>query len=76
MWHSGMYVWPSWMSCSTAWRWLNVPRPQSCPVRRTRVPSVTSEANANSSAMPQLSGFSPLAMAVRSAISFSIWRCG
>ena len=29
---------PSFTSCSTAWRWLNVPRSESCPLRRMRTP--------------------------------------
>ena len=35
------------------WRWENVPRSTSWPVRRTGVPSVSSEANASDSACAQ-----------------------
>ena len=40
-------------SCSTAWRWLKVPRPTSWPLRRTRSPSSTSDPKASASPQPQ-----------------------
>ena len=36
--------WPVLASWSTRWRWENVPRSTSWPVRRTGVPSVSSDA--------------------------------
>ena len=42
------------MSCSSRWRWLNVPRAVSWPVRRTGTPSVSSDANASASAWAQV----------------------
>jgi len=36
---SGMNSAPVFGSARTEWRWLNVPRPESCPERRTGVPS-------------------------------------
>ena len=42
----------SW-SISTAWRWLNVPRWQSSPDRRTRKPSSSSVPKASASAVAQ-----------------------
>src|ERR1700759_1599482 len=49
----GQTVWPVFASCRTMWRWLNVPRSVSCPVRRIGVPSVKSDANASASACAQ-----------------------
>ncbi len=49
----GHTVWPVLASCSTMWRWLNVPRSVSCPVRRSGTPSVSSDANASASACAQ-----------------------
>ena len=40
------------MSMRTEWRWLKVPRCESCPLRRTGVPSSSSEPKATASAMP------------------------
>jgi hypothetical protein len=40
-------------SLKTAWRWLNVPRSQSWPLRRTGVPSSRSVPKASASPMPQ-----------------------
>ena len=40
-------------SWKTAWRWLNVPRSTSSPVRRIGMPSARIEANASSSAVAQ-----------------------
>ena len=40
-------------SWSTRWRWLNVPRSVSWPVRRIGTPSASSEANASDSACAQ-----------------------
>ena len=49
----GQIVWPVLASCRTRWRWENVPRSTSWPVRRTGVPSVSSEAKASDSACAQ-----------------------
>ena len=43
----------SWLSTSTACRWLNVPRRLSWPLSRTGVPSSSSEPNASVSANAQ-----------------------
>ena len=40
-------------SCSTAWRWLKVPRSASCPVMRIGTPSASNEAKASASAAAQ-----------------------
>ena len=45
--------WPVLASCSTRWRWENVPRSTSWPVRRIGVPSVSSDAKASDSACAQ-----------------------
>ena len=45
--------WPVLASCRTRWRWENVPRSASWPVRRIGVPSVSSEAKASASACAQ-----------------------
>ena len=50
---SGVYSPPVPWSTSTAWRWENVPRRESCPDRRTGMPSRSNEPNASSSAVPQ-----------------------
>src|ERR671939_109600 len=44
---------PVLTSWRTRWRWENVPRSESWPVRRTGVPSLSSEANASASAWAQ-----------------------
>ena len=49
----GHTVCPVFASCSTMWRWLNVPRSVSCPVSRIGVPSVSSDANASASPCAQ-----------------------
>ena len=49
----GQSVWPVLASCRTMWRWENVPRSASWPVRRIGVPSVSSEAKASASACAQ-----------------------
>ncbi len=50
---SGVCSAPVTASCSTAWRWLNVPRSTSSPVRRIGRPSSRIDANASSSAVAQ-----------------------
>ena len=47
----GEKVWPVFASCSTMWRWLNVPRSTSWPVMRIGTPSTSSEANASALAL-------------------------
>ena len=49
----GQIVWPVLASCRTMWRWENVPRSTSWPVRRIGTPSVSSEAKASDSACAQ-----------------------
>ena len=53
---SGVHSAPVRRSCSTAWRWTNVPRRESCPASRTGVPSMSSEPNARISPKPQSTG--------------------
>ncbi len=50
---SARKVWPFLASWRTRWRWLNVPRSASWPVRRIGTPSASSEANASASAWAQ-----------------------
>ena len=57
MWPSGMYSVSSSISSSTECRWLKVARRESCPLRRTGIPSfpklgLTRLAKASASAMP------------------------
>ncbi len=56
-----------------AWRWLKVPRPESCPDRRTRTPSRPSEPNATSSAKAQSIGASPSPIFARRASWLTIF---
>ncbi len=49
----GDTVWPVRASCSTRWRWENVPRSASWPVSRIGTPSVSSDAKASDSACAQ-----------------------
>mmetsp|Transcript_11264 Transcript_11264/g.39233 ORF Transcript_11264/g.39233 Transcript_11264/m.39233 type:complete len:300 (+) Transcript_11264:1333-2232(+) len=43
----------SFWSYSTAWRWLNVPRSESCPISRTWWPACSSDAIASASPVAQ-----------------------
>src|SRR5690625_6992680 len=47
------YVLSSFVSCNTACRCANVPRAESCPVRRIGIPSCKIEAYVNASPAPQ-----------------------
>ena len=64
---SGVYSSPVSRSMSVAWRWVKVPRRLSWPDSRTVRPSITSEPNANSSAVAQ-STLPELAIAMRRSI--------
>ena len=48
-----MYLSSVFWSINTARRWLNVPRPQSCPDKRTGFPSNNSVPKASCSAVDQ-----------------------
>ena len=48
------------ISISAAWRWLNVPRRLSCPLRRTGMPCCSSEPKASASAIPKSIGRLPV----------------
>ena len=56
-----------------AWRCEKVPRPESCPDRRTRTPSRPSEPNATSSAKAQSIGASPSPIFTRRASWLTIF---
>ena len=68
----GEIRWPVLASCSTRWRWENVPRSVSWPVRRIGVPSLSSEAYASDSACAQsMPPFSPTVSRRRSSCLIS-----
>src|SRR5437667_228384 len=76
MWSSGTYRVPLSTSCSTAWRWLNVPRLVSCPLMRTGIPSSRSEPIASASAQPQSMRVPCSTIWTRSAIRRAARGCG
>ena len=55
------------VSCNTAWRWLKVPRPLSCPLSRTLKPSSTRLPRASISPQPQSMAPSPSSISARCA---------
>jgi hypothetical protein len=59
-----MYLASLLWSISTEWRWENVPRPESWPLRRTGVPSTSSVPNASASPVAQ-SMSRPVSMVLR-----------